>query len=303
MTGQAGVQHGVIVASPRPSTAARIVRWTLLVAGALSVALGLIVWPGNVVEVAGLHGLSGFVTIAALWAIAFVAGRAGAGRRTVALAVAWGFVTLAFALVQHVLLPGSLHWVIVLPHAIVGVAAVLWGERVLARMGHDEVAAGARPGQTIKEAAAEFLAYKRIAITGVSRKPTSHGSNIVYRRLRERGYQVFAVNPNANEVEGDPSYGDLRSIPGGVDAVVIATRPEAAMATVRECADLGIRHVWMHRSVGTGSVSEEAAAWARQRGIRVIAGGCPLMFEPTADAGHKAMRSIFMLTGKVPRHV
>ena len=77
---------------------------------------------------------------------------------------------------------------------------------------------------TIKEAASAFLANKRIAVTGVSRKAEGHGSNAVYKRLRDRGYEVFAVNPNADEVEGDPCYHDLRDIPGGVDAVVIATK-------------------------------------------------------------------------------
>ena len=52
--------------------------------------------------------------------------------------------------------------------------------------------------QTMKQVAAEFLAGKRVAVTGVSRKPQSHGSNVVYQRLRQRGYQVFAVNPNAS---------------------------------------------------------------------------------------------------------
>jgi uncharacterized protein len=155
----------------------------------------------------------------------------------------------------------------------------------------------------IKEAASEFLASKRVAVTGVSRQPKDHGSNIVYKRLRERGYEVFAVNPNADEVEGDPCYHGLRSIPGGVDAVVIATRPEIAEETMRECAELGINYVWMHRGPGAGSVSEAAADYGRQRGIAVIAGGCPCMFDPTADAGHKAMRFFFTLTGKVPREV
>ena len=155
----------------------------------------------------------------------------------------------------------------------------------------------------IKNAASEFLATKRVAVTGVSRTPESHGSNVVYNRLRERGYQVFAVNPNADRVEGDPCFHDLKSIPGGVDAVVIATRPEIAEATMRECADLGIKHVWMHRSFGSGSVSGAAAGWGREHGIRVIDGGCPLMFGPTADPGHKFMRFLFTLAGKVPRRV
>jgi uncharacterized protein len=155
----------------------------------------------------------------------------------------------------------------------------------------------------IKDAALDFLARKRVAVTGVSRHPENHGSNVVYKRLRERGYEAFAVNPNAEQVEGDRSYHDLRSIPGGVDAVVIATRPEIAEDTMRECADLGIKHVWMHRGPGTGSVSKEAADYGRRHGIAVIDGGCPCMFGPTADPGHKAMRVVFTLTGNVPRQV
>jgi uncharacterized protein len=156
---------------------------------------------------------------------------------------------------------------------------------------------------TIKEAASEFLSNKRVAVTGVSREAKGHGSNVVYKRLRERGYEVFAVNPNADEVEGDPSYHDLRSIPGGVEAVVIGTKPEIAEETMRECAELGIKHVWMHRGPGAGSVSKDAAQHGRERGIAVIDGGCPCMFDPTADFGHKAMRVIFTLTGNVPRQL
>ncbi|MGE5690733.1 MAG: CoA-binding protein [Pseudomonadota bacterium] len=155
----------------------------------------------------------------------------------------------------------------------------------------------------IKDAAGEFLAHKRIAVTGVSRTPGSHGSNVVYKRLRERGYEVFAVNPNAEEVEGDRAYHDLSSIPGGVDAVVIGTKPERADETMRECADLGIEHVWMHRGPGAGSVSGTAAAYGRERGITVIDGGCPCMFGATADVGHRAMRLVFTLSGNVPRRV
>ena len=156
---------------------------------------------------------------------------------------------------------------------------------------------------TMKEATSAFLANQRIAVTGVSRAPKDHGSNVVYKRLRERGYDVFPVNPNADEVEGDRCYHDLRSIPGGVGAVVIATRPERAEETIRECAELGISHVWMHRGPGAGSVSPAATEYGRARGITVIDGGCPCMFAPTADFGHKVMRLVFTLAGNVPKEV
>jgi predicted CoA-binding protein len=156
---------------------------------------------------------------------------------------------------------------------------------------------------TINQAAADFLDNKRIAVTGVSRKPKGNGSNTVYQRMRSRGYDVFAVNPNADEVEGDICYHDLKSIPEGVDAVVIGTPPEHADATMVECAELGINHVWMHRGPGPGSVSPSAATYGREHGINVIDGGCPLMFDPTADFAHKCMKAVFTLTRRVPKRV
>jgi len=155
--------------------------------------------------------------------------------------------------------------------------------------------------QNMRDAANAFLANRRIAVTGVSRSSKEHGSNFVYKRLRERGYEVFAVNPNADTVEGDPCYHDLKSIEGGVEAVVIGTRPEVAIDTMRECAELGIGDVWMHRGPGEGSVSAEATDYGRARGITVIDGGCPLMFGSTSDFGHKVMRVLF--AAHVPRHV
>jgi predicted CoA-binding protein len=146
---------------------------------------------------------------------------------------------------------------------------------------------------TIDQATTEFLANKRIAVTGVSRTPKNHGSNTVYQRLRQRGYEVFAVNPNAQNVEGDPCYPNLTSIPGGVDAVVIGTRPSIAETTMRECADLGVKHVWMHRGPGAGSVSPAATAYGRAQGITVIDGGCPCMFGDTSDFGHRVMRRLY----------
>lgn len=154
-----------------------------------------------------------------------------------------------------------------------------------------------------KQAAEEFLAYQRIAVTGVSRKPQNHGSNVVYKRLRDRGYEVFAVNPNCEQVEGDLTYATLSAIPGGVEAVVIATSPQHAMGTIQEAAGLGIKQIWMHRSVDAGSVDPAAVAYGREHGMTVIDGGCPLMYGPTADGGHKAMCAVLKVFGRVPRTV
>ncbi len=156
---------------------------------------------------------------------------------------------------------------------------------------------------TVAEAAEEFLSHHRIAVTGVSRHAEDHGANVVYQRLKQCGYETFAINPHADQVEGDPAYPSLAAVPGGVEAVVIGTRADRALGTVKEAESLGITDVWMHRSFGPGSVDDDAAAYCREHGMTVIAGGCPLMFGKTSDGGHRMMCTLMKFTGKVPRKV
>ena len=146
-----------------------------------------------------------------------------------------------------------------------------------------------------------FLSQKRIAVAGVSRNPQGEAANLIYRKLRETGYQVFAINPNAELVEGDRCYASLKSIAQPVDAVVIATRPEVAEEIVRECAAIGVSRVWMHRSFGEGSVSDAATEFCHENQIAVIAGGCPMMFCEPVDFGHKCMRWILRWSGSLPK--
>ncbi|MCL4871130.1 MAG: CoA-binding protein [Anaerolineae bacterium] len=156
--------------------------------------------------------------------------------------------------------------------------------------------------RTLNDAAATFLNLKRIAVAGVSRSQPD-AANLIYRKLRETGYQVFALNPHANEIEGDPCYPNLQAIPGGVEGVVLATTPQVTEQIVRECAQAGVRHVWMHRSLTSGSVSDEAVAYCQEHGIQVIPGACPMMFCEPVDFGHKCMRWLFNLTGRNPQKI
>ena len=280
---------------------ARIARATLVVAGALAASMGPLFMTGGR-QVLQVHELLGDLAIVSLWTLAVVGVRSGVSKGKAVFAAVWGLGAMLLAGAQKLPLDAGLHTVTQVLHVATSIGVIAGGLLLAREVLHARPAPAARG--TMAEAAAEFLAKRRIAVTGVSRESGgAHGSNLVYRRLRERGYEVFAVNPNAELVEGDRAYPDLTSIPGGVEAVVIATRPERALDTVRECAKLGIRNVWMHRGPGSGSVSPEATAWGRANGIRIIDGGCPLMFDPCADFGHKAMRGLLTLTGKVPRRV
>ena len=151
--------------------------------------------------------------------------------------------------------------------------------------------------QPIKEAAAEFLAHRR---SGHGRVANAEDAR---EQQRTGGCASVATTSSPSIRTQTRSRGIVptriwKSIPGGVEAVVIGTRPELAEHTMHECAELGIKHVWMHRGLGAGSVSATATDYGREHGITVIDGGCPSMFGPTADFGYKVMR--FVYAGKVP---
>jgi hypothetical protein len=155
---------------------------------------------------------------------------------------------------------------------------------------------------TLKQAAEEFLAQHRIAVAGVSRD-TKQPANLIYRRLRDTGHEVFAVNPNADQVEGDRCYTAVGEIPHSLDGVVVVTPPDVAAAVVEDCAAAGVPRVWLHRGLGPGSMSDDAVAACHRHGIAVIPGGCPNMFGATSDPGHRGMLHVLQITGKVPRRI
>src|SRR5262249_29327096 len=151
----------------------------------------------------------------------------------------------------------------------------------------------------IPEPIAEFLAGRRFAVAGVSRD-SGQPANAVYRKLRDAGYEVLAINPNSSEVEGARCYPDLTSVSGPIDGVVIATHPAISSAVVEQCAARGIRRVWFHRSFGDGSVSEPAVRKCEALGITCIVGGCPLMYCDPVDFGHRCMRWVLRWQRRVP---
>ncbi len=150
---------------------------------------------------------------------------------------------------------------------------------------------------TFNTKAEEFLAQKRIAVAGVSRSKDAT-ANFIYNKLRETGHQVFAVNPKADELDGEPCYPNMQAIPDGVDGAVIVTRPELTEHIVHDCVEAGVPRVWMHNNTFMpSSVSESAAQYCRDNNIIVIDGGCPMMF---LDFGHKCMRWVLGVMNRLP---
>jgi predicted CoA-binding protein len=149
----------------------------------------------------------------------------------------------------------------------------------------------------------DFLAQKKIAVVGVSDKRDT-GCNLAYNKLKENGYQVYAVNPRISTFNGDACYADLKSVPEKVDAVFILANPKVTDQIVQQCVELGIKHVWMHCMMGTKpglaasmtSVSPAAVEMCKANGIAVIPGSCPNQFLKP-DFGHNMMRGMWRLVG------
>lgn len=151
----------------------------------------------------------------------------------------------------------------------------------------------------IPESVQEFLAAKRIAVAGVSRD-RNQPANLIFRRLRDTGHEVIPVNPKAVEVEGQRCYPSLGAVPGTIDAVMIATHPDASVDVVHQAGERGVPIVWFHRSFGTGSVSAAALLACDTRGIRAIVGGCPLMYCGNVDLPHRCFRWWLDFRGTAP---
>ena len=151
----------------------------------------------------------------------------------------------------------------------------------------------------VPDSVSRFLGGKRFAVAGVSRD-VRQPANAIYRKLRDSGYEVVPVNPNAPTVEGATCYPDLAAVPGEVDGVVVATHPAVSVGLVRQCGERGVGQVWFHRSFGQGSVSEEAIRECDRLQLQCIVGGCPLMYCEPVDIGHRCMRWWLGRRGRLP---
>lgn len=146
----------------------------------------------------------------------------------------------------------------------------------------------------------DFLTQKRIAMVGISREPRSD-SGMLFEELCRRGYDVIPVNPNMPEVLGRRCFAHVQDIQPPVEGALLMTSPEITDTVVRDCAEGGIRRIWMYRGMGKGSVSAKAVEFCQERGIQVIPGQCPFMFLPDTAGVHRFHGFLRKLTGRYPR--
>jgi predicted CoA-binding protein len=118
-----------------------------------------------------------------------------------------------------------------------------------------------------------FLYRENIfAVAGASRDPEKYGHQ-VYRDLRNAGYRVYCVNPNADEVLGNKCYPSLEVLSVKPDVVDVVVPPKITEQLVKTCKKLGITKVWMQ----PGSESETAIKFCEENSIDVVHGVCVMV--------------------------
>lgn len=142
----------------------------------------------------------------------------------------------------------------------------------------------------------DFLSARRLAVVGVSRDPKKFG-NLAFRELRARGFEVFAVNPNVEEIDGFPCYPNLQSLPEKVDGVVIVVPPQQTENIARDAAGAGIQRVWMQQ----GAESDVAIRYCREHNMTEVHGECILMFAGAVKSFHRVHRGLNWLLGRLPK--
>jgi uncharacterized protein len=147
-----------------------------------------------------------------------------------------------------------------------------------------------------KQIVDEFLTQKKIAVVGVSRKKTKFG-NAIYKELKQKGYNVFPINPHITTFEGDACYPDLLSLTENVDAVIINVPPAQTEKVVREAKQAGINKVWLQQ----GSQSDEAVKFCEENGIDCVSNECILMFAQPSAFMHRVHRWVWGVLGKLPQ--
>lgn len=152
---------------------------------------------------------------------------------------------------------------------------------------------------TTRAAVDSFLALQRIAFVGVSREAGDFNRGL-YREFLRHGYDVVPVHPSAIELDERACAPSLSAVDPPPQGVLIMLPAARSAAIVEEAARLGIRHVWLYRGVGQGSVSDAALKACESHGIEVVAGECPYMFFPQSGWIHSAHRFFKRLAGSLP---
>jgi predicted CoA-binding protein len=112
----------------------------------------------------------------------------------------------------------------------------------------------------------EMMLEKRVwAVVGANEDPGKYG-NMIYRKLLSRGYEVYPVNPNYENIEGYKCYSDLSSLPAKPEVIDMVVSPKRGKPVIEEAAKLGIKNIWLQ----PGTHDEELLKMIEDKGMTAV---------------------------------
>lgn len=140
----------------------------------------------------------------------------------------------------------------------------------------------------------QFVSSKRIAVVGMSRSGKKFG-NMAAKELKAKGYEIFAVHPEAVEIDGFTCSPNLQSLTGKIDGVWISIPPKNVPPVLEEAAQIGLKNIWLQQ----GAWSTEVQQTIDQLGLPVVSKKCIMMYAPPVKSVHKFHRTIKGIFGRL----
>jgi predicted CoA-binding protein len=147
----------------------------------------------------------------------------------------------------------------------------------------------------------KFIASKHIAIAGISRTKKTNIGNVLLDELTKKGYQVYPINPNCEEINGVKCYHSIKDLPAEIDSLIIATNQNKTNDLIKEVKGSNIERVWMQKGAGKGSATPESISFCKENNIEYVYGLCPMMAYGTG--GHKFHFWVRKTMGRLPEEM
>jgi len=140
-----------------------------------------------------------------------------------------------------------------------------------------------------------FLKAKKFAIAGVSRNKAKFG-NQVFEQLRNKGYEIIPINPNADEINGVKCLKSVEELPPHIDSLLLTTPKSESNTVLEQALRRGIKNIWIQQ----GGQTPESLRIAEEHGQEIITGKCIFMFAEPVGGIHRFHRLLAKLFNQLP---
>lgn len=141
-----------------------------------------------------------------------------------------------------------------------------------------------------------FLDSKKIAVAGVSRNEKKFGQ-AAFRELEKRGYDVYPVNPNAEDILGKKCYTSVSELPSEINSLLVITPKTQTLGVLKDAVSRGIKNIWIQQI----SENPETIEYIKANNLNPVIKQCILMHAEPVKGFHKFHRMIYRIFGVLPK--